>query len=114
MSENGTDWGTKRGNEVFHMWLFDEVQGKMIATMPYGENKLIALQYQWSGQAEDPINAEPKVVRFPLDNIDKMREYILSSVFSTTPYKINKYSIPPYNLCLKSSDNEGNDMKVEV
>jgi hypothetical protein len=49
----------------------------------------------------EPEEAPPRLVRFPLGNIDEMRMDILADVKATTPFKIDWESLEPYNLPIR-------------
>ncbi len=87
-------------------------------TEPNGDLKLICKNFKTSdlngtwnitdktisaAQAVNP-DGRPNLVRFPLENIDTMREDILKDVSSATAFKITELSNPPYGLSLQ---NEG-------
>lgn len=46
-------------------------------------------------------NTKPQLYKFPLANIDEMRENILAATKTATPFYINTGSIEPYNLPIK-------------
>lgn len=53
--------------------------------------------------ANQPLDTEPKVRTFDLENIDRMRNLILSATPNSTVFEINESSLEPYSLPLKFS-----------
>ncbi|AXH76998.1 MAG: major capsid protein [Microviridae sp.] len=57
-------------------------------------------------QASELPVTPPKVVTFPLENIDKMRNFLLSEIDNPNAILVNSLNLPPYNLLLNWTDTE--------
>lgn len=84
--------------ELFNSW---EWNGG--ATVGEGLIGAYRTVYGWDYiNSNSTIDTEPKLVEFPLENLDTMREDILAAVKNTAPFMINKSSLAPYGLALES------------
>lgn len=95
--------------ELFEDINFDTQQMAFIITTPtpkgrtYKGQKLHDVRMRRTNETQ---NLPPKLTSFDLDNIDDMRESILSAN-KTVPFKINASSIMPYNLILEGDSVNG-------
>lgn len=101
----GTTETTIKATDIFRDWQVDENQNVVFARNPIEDSRLLNLSYSSitylntkpQGTNED---SEPELTSFPLENIDKMRENLLTNVGSATAYKLNGNSITPYGYVL--------------
>ena len=66
------------------------------------EQALIWYYVKYTASSDDEERV--KIATFPLENIDIMRQSILSDVFNPTPFFINQSSIAPYGMALSIGD----------
>lgn len=68
----------------------------------------------WHYLAIDEVTVqEPKVRFFPLENIDSMREYIMSVTTDPNPFIVNDYPLEPYSLILGASGGRNHMMNTQ-
>ena len=99
-----------RGDDLFQNWTWNGQELK--GTEPYQQftsyNGYKLLNYFITDfEIKDSEIQEPKIKRFPLHNIDKMREEILGAIGSTSAFTINDATIEPYGLIFKKVNQPG-------
>ena len=99
-----------RGDDLFQNWTWNGQELK--GTEPYQQftsyNGYKLLNYFFTDfEIKDSELQEPKIKRFPLHNIDKMREEILGAIGSTSAFTINDATIEPYGLIFKKVNQPG-------
>jgi hypothetical protein len=95
----------KNIQDFFQVLEWDESEKTLWCSVPTewaleNERWWYSYQYDVEPNYDEVINIET----FPLENIDIMRQSILSDVFSSTPFMINQSSIEPYNLGLRQGE----------
>jgi len=84
--------------DLFSNWIQDDANNTIVFSEPI-TNTIIEFGSYWiSNVAQSGDNIEPMLQKFPLSNIDSMRQRILSDVTNPSAFLINDADIEPYNL----------------
>lgn len=93
------------GSAIFSNWAV--VGESIIGSVPEAMTSIYHIDYATLEPADvTDENTQPRVVTFPLENIDTMRMNILQAP-TTTPFMINEESLTPYSLPLTNLLVEG-------
>ncbi|AXH75328.1 MAG: major capsid protein [Microviridae sp.] len=96
---------TNRGR-VFAIDLFTSiVTNATTATGTVRPDAIGVIVSNWDYANLTDSTVRPRLVTFPLDNIDQMRERILAAVQSPNAFNVTGQGLPPYNYVMSSAGN---------
>lgn len=97
--------------ECFSNWSWNATTKILTGVNPIvSRTGLVSWNY---ATAIEPVTDQPQITTFSLENIDSIREQILSAVVTSVPFPINKTTMAPYGLPLESVEGRYSKMSSQ-